>query len=300
MAAKPYFACLLFLTIYGVCFLCYGSAIGHNSDEIKMIEDIGKSIPNKCFTLPAIEDMFMRACEKILNSHTQCSYACSAFTLAFSYKDPNMVAENDYKLFFDIIPVETHLNAVVYWSGVRSIAEQISTYPNISTSTNHASSRIINTMENDGNVKCWCANTTAFLDTINPCPVTPLVAFWRAFYSRYGELGIGIVYWIGDGNREGGAYQNATFFSDFEFPQLKYPRVYRMVALVIYDCNATKSEKCGEGTLKVFEDHAVKKYGSYRCENVCGDISDEKQIPSLADQCLEIIRAEEERGTYVY
>ena len=87
---------------------------------------------------------------------------------------------------------------------------------------------------------------------------------------------------------------------DIEFPQLKYPRVYRLVALVIYDCNGDKPEKCtcGEGTLKVFENHAVRKYGSYQCDNVCGNISDEKQIPSLADQCLEIRKEEEERGMY--
>ena len=97
MAAKPYFACLLFLAIYGVHFLCYVSAIGHNSDEIKMVEDIGKSIPNKCFTLPTTEDIFMCACEKILNSHIQCSHACSAFTLVFHYKDPNM--QGDGKVF---------------------------------------------------------------------------------------------------------------------------------------------------------------------------------------------------------
>ena len=88
-------------------------------------------------------------------------------------------------------------------------------------------------------------------------------------------------------------------FAEFEFPKLRYPRVYRLVAIVIHDCNGTESG-CEKGTLKILEDQAVRSFGGsmgYRCEKVCGNASNEQQISTLADQCLQIIREEQHRGT---
>lgn len=268
------------------------------------MEDIGKKFPEKCFTPPNLEDIFIRTCENILDNAGQCSFAWTAFTLAFRLKDPTTVTKEDYRLFFDILPVESPRYSAVFWSGVPGIIEQISVHPKVSTSANRVSSSIINNMAADNNVMCWCGNVTTHFDTLNPCPITPVVEFWKAFSSRFGESGNGIVYWIGDGNRKEGAYQNTTLFTEFEFPRIKYPKVYKLVAIVIYDCdergNETMSEGCGEGTLKELENQAMARFGSYRCEKVCGNVSDERQISSLSEKCLQIITDEQQKGIATY
>lgn len=269
-----------------------------DSDMKEMLKDIGKNLPDKCFTPPNLEDIFMRSCEQILDDTGKCSFGWTAFTLAFRFKDPSTVKQDDYKIFFDILQVKSPLYSTVFWSGVEGVVKEISVHPKISSSANRVTSSIINTMATDYNVMCWCGNATAVLDTANPCPIAPVAAFWQDFASRFGKAGAGIVYWIGDGNREGGAYQNTSLFSQIEFPKLTYPRVYRMVIMVIHECNETMVEGCGEGTLQTLEDNASQQYGNtgYRCENVCGNASDEQQIPLLAEQFMQIITEEQKRG----
>ena len=268
----------------------------------KMMEDMGRSLPNKCFTPPNLESAFSRACKIVLNGNTTlCPFAWTAFKFAFAFKDPNTVTLEDYYAYFDVFPVTSQANSAVYWSGmnIENMVKDVSKQPKISSSVNHFSSRIINIMIEDDNVMCWCGNTTSFLDTVNPCPITPLVTFWQAFSNHFGESGWGIVYFIGDGNRETGAYPNISFFASFEFPKLTSDRINRLVVIDIYDCNNSMSEKCGEGTLKILEDQAVTKYGrnmGYSCEAVCGNASDIQQISSLANQTLQIIREEQSKG----
>ena len=301
MPTKCFLVSFLFLSVF-VSFFRYSepSLFDVDSDTEEMLEDIGKSLPDKCFTSPNLEDIFIRSCEKVLDNAGKCSFGWTAFTLAFRFKDPNTVKKDDYKIFFDILQVKSSLYSTVFWSGVKGIVEELSVHPKISSSANRITSSIINTMATDYNVMCWCGNTTALLDTFNPCPIAPVVAFWQEFSSRFGKSAEGIVYWIGDGNRDGGAYQNTTLFSKYEFPKLTYPKVYRMVIMVIHECNETMAEGCGEGTLHILENYAMEKFGGhlgYRCENVCGNVSDEQQIPLLADQCLQIITEEQKRGS---
>ena len=298
---------LLFFVLSSFFFIilcCCATSVISVDPGKKILEDrTGKKFPEKCFTPPDLENIFLRACEKVVDDASQCPFAWSAFRLAFRSKDPETVTKDDYKLFFEIFPMKSSLYSVVFWSGVRRIVEQISMHQSISTSANQIASNIIDNMATDDDVFCWCGNATASLDTVNPCPVTPVVAFWQAFSSNFGESAEGIVYWIGDGNREGGAYQNATLFTEIEFPKLLYPRVYKLVAIVIHDCNETtvveESEGCEEETLKVLEDQSVRKFGrneGYGCAKVCGNASDEQQISTLADHCLQIIREEQQKG----
>ena len=153
-------------------------------------------------------------------------------------------------------------------------------------------------MIKDHNVMCWCGNTTAYLDTVNPCPITPVVAFWQAFSNHFGESGRGIVYYIGDGSRAGGAYQNDTFFATFEFPKLISDRVKKLTVIDIYDCNNVMVERCGEGTLEVLQNLTVGKYGTegYACTAVCGSITDKQQISLLAAKVTRIIKREQSKG----
>ena len=124
------------------------------------------------------------------------------------------------------------------------------------------------------------------------------MAFWQAFSSHFGEAGRGVVFFIGDGNKENGVYQNSSFFASFEFPMLN-SRVNRLVVINIYDCNSSMVEKCGEGTLKVLEDEAIGKYGKdvgYNCEEVCGNASDFQETSLLANKTLQIIKEEQNKG----
>ena len=291
----------LVLSVLIVCNSVPSSKATIDSDVKKMMEDMGRSVPDRCFTPSNLKSIFSRACEGVLNGNiTQCSFAWTAFRYAFGRKDPNAVTLEDYDTYFDVLPTKSRANTAVYWSGasLESLVEDISKEPLISSSVNHDSSRIINTMIKDYNVTCWCGNTTVFLDTTNPCPITPVVAFWQAFSSHFGESGRGIAYYIGDGNRPGGAHQNISFFANFEFPKLISDRINILVVINIYDCNNEMVEKCGEGTLKLLENQALRKYGSlgYDCEVVCGNVLNKQQTSLLANDTERIIRENQRRG----
>ena len=298
---NSFLICFFFLVTLGV--LC-NSAFYTTADaqDVKMMEDMGRGVPNRCFTPPNLKSAFSRACKIAMNGNiTQCSFAWTAFKFAFGFKDPNAVTLEDYNTYFDVLPVISPANTAVYWSGmnIRNVLEEIAEQPKISSSVNQVSSRIINLMIKDDNVLCWCGNATAFLDTVNPCPITPVVAFWKAFSTHFGESGLGIVYFIADGNRKTGAYQNISFFANFEFPNLISDRINRLVVIDVYDCDNNMVEKCGNGTLKVLEDQAVSKYGgnmSYSCETVCGNASNIHNISVLAKQTLKIIREKRSKG----
>ena len=301
-----------FVISFSVCLILFVADFSHfaaatttvDPDTKKMMEDMERSVSDRCFTPPNLSQIFSRACMKVLDGNiTQCSFAWTAFKVAFGFKDPNSVTAEDYDTYFDVLPVKSPANSAVHWSGisVKSVVELLSQNSKISSSVNHVSSRIINTMIKDNNVICWCGNTTAFLDTVNPCPITPVVAFWETFSCHFGESGRGIVYFIVDGNRKGGAYQNTSFFVKSEFPKLISSRINRLVVIDIYDCNSGTVEKCGEGTLKQLEDQAVGKYGrsvGYHCEVVCGSASDKQKISLLANQTLQIINEEQSKGIY--
>ena len=290
-----------------VVSLCTFVASSEFTIEKKMMEDMGRAFSNsdRCYTPSNLKTIFLRVCEDVVNGNiTQCSFAWTAFNIAFGLKDPNTLTLEDYETYFDVLLVKTRANSAVYWSGssLRSVVEKVSKETIVTSSANHASSRIVNILMKDYNVMCWCGNTTAYLDTANPCPITPVMAFWQAFSNRFGELGSGIVYYIGDGSKAGGAYQNNSFFSAFEFPKLISDKVNKLVVVDIYECNNKMVEKCGEGTLEVLKNLAVGKYGTegYICKAICGSTTNAQQISSLAANVIQIIREEQSKGTYIY
>ena len=260
-----------------------------------MMEDMGRRMPDEsaCYTPYDLDVKFSRACVQVIDDKAVCDDAWDSFTAGFRFKDPNSVTEEDYSQYFTgVLAVISAPNSSVFWSGVPRVVEEISNRHNISSSFNEISSKILNILNEDFNVTCWCGNKTAILDTVNPCPVQPSAAFWKAFSSHFGEAGKGVVFFVADGNRKGGAYENTSFFATVEFPKLTHPRVVRLIVIDIYECNHKIVEKCGEGTLKLLEEQAVKKYGSmgYTCASVCGNALDEHEVPFLAIKTLKIIR----------
>ena len=259
---------------------------------IKQIKEINKNEAASCHTPHDLNNLFTSACEKVVYNESLCYDAWNAFTSGFGYKDPKTITKEDYKQYFEVLPVTGTPNTSVYWSGVPSVVEEISKHPNISSSFNEGSADIVNIMTEQFNVTCWCGNKTAIIDTVNACPAEPTVAFWEAFSYHFGQSGRDVVFWIGDGDRKGGAYQNTSFFTTIEFPNLTYPRVVELVAIDIYECNKTMVESCGEGTLKLLESEAVEKYGNngYKCFDVCGNALDIKEVQVLANKTLQVIR----------
>ena len=255
------------------------------------------TVPNECYTPPDLENIFLRACVKVLNDNDTCPSVWSKFASAFGNKDPNNVTGDDYNDYFNAVPIVSNPNTVLFWSSVKNVIEEISKYPDISSSANQDSSSIVNTMIADGSVQCWCGNTTHLLDTVNACPMAPgpTTVFWQKFSCLLGESAEGITFWIGYGDKAGGAYQSSSFFAQYEFPKLTPDRVERLVIIDIYNCSMNTGERCGQGTLAELQNQAMEKYGSAgNCSEVCGNPSDKQQVSSLANTVLDIIREEQE------
>ena len=262
------------------------------------MEDMGMTVPNKCYTPPDLEEIFLRACEKVLSSNDTCPLVWDKFASAFGNKDPNNVTGDDYNEYFEALPINSPPSTVVFWSSVKRVIEEISQYSSIISSANQDASSIVNAMVADDDVNCWCGNETHILDTVNPCPMPgPTSVFWGKFSCSLAESTTGLAFWIGYGDRKGGAYQEPSFFSTYEFPKLTPDRVNGLVVIDIYECSLGTGEKCAQGASLVrLQNEAVGKYGSegYRCYEVCGNPTEEQQIPLLANSTLNIIRNEQE------
>ena len=289
-------------TVTCLCLILLVSSILAKSTDFsfikKIMKDMGWNMPedSMCYTPYDLHDKFSLACAKIsgINDRLICDQAWDEFTGGFKFKDPGTVTAEDYDQYFSgILSVTSAPNSSLFWSGVPAVIEEISKRDNISSSFNERSSEIMNILNEEFNVTCWCGNKTAILDTVNPCPTQPTASFWEAFSIHFADAGKGIVFWIGDGNRQGGAYQNTSFFTTVEFPRLTHPRVTRLIAIDIYECGHQVVEQCGEGTMKLLEDEAVQKYGKmgYKCSNVCGNPLDKHEVLLLAYEALRIIRA---------
>ena len=216
-------------------------------------------MPEGCFTLPDLEDIFLHACRKVIDDSDKCPAAWIAFSGAFGFKNSNNITQEDYLDYFDALPIYSPPNSM-FWSGVQDVIEEISVYPNISSSANQDASNIINTMTADDGVECWCENESTLLDTVNPCPTTITSVFWQEFSCALGESATGIAYWVGYGDRESGAYQSSSFFANYEFPKLTPDRVKRLVIIDVHECGKDIGEECGEGTLRRLQRQAERKY----------------------------------------
>ena len=270
----------------------------NNSTMKDMMEDMGMTMPDECYTPPDLENIFIDACVKVFSSNvTQCESVWNDFANAFGFKDPNTVTGDDYNDYFNAVPIKSDPNTVIFWSSVMSVIEEISKNPDISSSANQDSSSIINAMRTDNGMQCWCGNETHIIDTVNPCPMPgPTTVFWEKFSCSLAESASGISFWVGNGDRTGGAYQSNSFFANYEFPKLTADRVNRLVVIDIFDCDSNTGEKCDEGTLAELQNQAVEKYGNttgYQCYEVCGNLQDKQQVPSIANNALGIIREEQ-------
>ena len=270
-------------------------AWSNDSSTVKdMMEDMGIRVPDVCRTPTDLENIFYNKCFIALLDLNKCVDAWIGFTAAFGFKDPNTITPNDYNTYFNVIPVISPPNSVLFWSGVRSFITALSHYPTISSSANQHSSLIFNAMRASNNVKCWCGDHDHKINTENPCPPTPYTAFWEEFSVLLAQSANGIAFWVGYGNRDGGAYDPNSFFGQYEFPNLN---VERLVVIDIYHDNG---EQCGQGSLLALENLAVDKFGNngYRCHTIYGDPTNSQEFYTLAVSAHVVIE-EEQQGKYI-
>ena len=105
------------------------SASDPGVDMKRMMEDMGRRMPQECYTPHNLEGIFLRACRKVVEDSDKCPEAWKGFISAFEFKDPNNITGEDYKAYFDALPISSPPNSVVFWSGVQGVIEQISEYP---------------------------------------------------------------------------------------------------------------------------------------------------------------------------
>ena len=222
-AKQPMIFSFLLISLF-ILFL----SLPAQSTTIKdMMEDVGITVPDVCRTPTDLESIFYNECFIVLVDiyQIECVAPWNGFIAAFGYKDPNTITPNDYITYFNVIPVKSPPNSVLFWSGVRSFITTLSKYPGISSSANQPSSLIFNAMRASNNVKCWCANANEMIDTVTPCPATPYTTFWAEFSVLLAQSANGIAFWVGYGNRDGGAYDPNSFFGQYEFPNLNVKRL---------------------------------------------------------------------------
>ena len=266
-----------------------------NSSTIRnMMEDMGMTVQTECYTSPHLPGIFLSTCYDVLEDAYKCQSALSAFGKAFGRKDPNTVTANNYNGFFNIIPVASNPNSVLFWTGVRNVTEKVSEHPDISSSANQPSSLIFNKMRaSKYNIACWCGNKTHVIDTYNPCPPTPTYMFWAQFSTLLGRSATGVAFWAAYGNKDGKPYNPDSFFAKFEFPNMV--NVNRLVVIDIYNANKV-GEKCGQGSLALLQNQAVNRYGKngYQCYMIYGDPTDAQQVGTLAAKTYEDIEKEKQ------
>ena len=258
-------------------------------------------LKEECRTLPNFRQLFIESCLTVIkegNVNSTCQMAWEKFSGGFAGKDPLTVELSDYEDYFDLLKVESQRNSVIFWSGVQSLIEAVSntTEYTISSSFTQPASNIINNMAEYP--VCWCGNATG-IDYVNPCPDKPSTSFWAELSCLLGESASGISFFLGNGEREGGTYRKQSFFAEYEFTKLTPPKDTELVVLDVHRMGY--GEACGSGSLVQLQNEAIEKFGKdgYTCYDICGDVSDEEEIPELADEVLKIIGAEQGNGAYM-
>ena len=72
------------------------------------------------------------------------------------------------------------------------------------------------------------------IDYSNSCPCGVTEAFWAQFSIQFASVASGTVFYLGNGEREGGVFQPNSNFAQYELPQLSPPRVSEVVVMVIH------------------------------------------------------------------
>ena len=58
--------------------------------------------------------------------------------------------------------------------------------------------------------------------------------FWNQFSIEFASVAKGTIFYLGYGERDGGAFRNTSSFARFEIPNMEYPRVTAAVVLNVH------------------------------------------------------------------
>ncbi len=78
------------------------------------------------------------------------------------------------------------------------------------------------------------SNYIGGIDFTNNCTCSVTTQFWVEFSARFSQAAQGTVFFLGDGAREGGAFNPQSFFSTVELLNLSQEDVMRVVALIVH------------------------------------------------------------------
>ena len=264
---RMYMTKLVFVAIAALCVCCNAS--------------------QPCKIPDSLEKSFLKNCKDEGIKDGKCHDAWIDFSGAFGSKPPGEVEMEDYNAYFDRLPLKLHPNSVLFWSGTYGLVDIISQRTDeTSSSFTEQSSRIVNNL---GRTTPWC----------EPKNDRPSDRFWAAFSTKLGTEAQRIVFWIAAGeskDRKDGkhdTYRKSSFFSQYELPALKVPRVSKLVVIDVHRKGV--GEACGKGTLIDLENEVLGKSITYQCEEVYGDprTTDLDERQRLAKQVITIIRREQ-------
>lgn len=94
-----------------------------------------------------------------------------------------------------------------------------------------------------------CSNCThtAGIDFQSPCLCSVTGEFWTQFSKEFAQAAQENVFFLTDGQADGGAFRNNSFFSTVELPNLRDESVTRLITLIIHE--EGKGEVCCMMTL---------------------------------------------------
>lgn len=290
MSKTTFFVILLELYILSL------TLVSAQRGRYALMDTVSRQSNKECKTPPNFMQDFIKSCRKVLSTKDNvedfCNEAWEKFSKAFAFVKPSQVNLSNYDEYFEFLEVKSEPNSVLFWSGVVKLVEEVgknTRYP-ISSSFTQPASNIINDMEEYP--ECWCGGRSG-IDYDNPCPDTPAISFWAKFSCSLGESASGISFWLGNGERGGGAYRNTSFFTLYEFPKLNPPNDTKLVVIDVHRKNM--GEACGKGTLGELKKLITTKFGEdgYTCYDVYGDATNPNE--ELTNEVVSII-GEEQNG----
>ena len=72
------------------------------------------------------------------------------------------------------------------------------------------------------------------IDYENFCLCSVTTNFWNQFSVEFATVAKETVFYLGYGERDGGAFKNTSAFAQYEVPNLLYPRVKNAVVLNVH------------------------------------------------------------------
>ena len=103
----------------------------------------------------------------------------------------------------------------------------------------------------------------------------------------------GTAFFLGYGEKRNGTFQNSSFFSQYELPNLNPPRVTEVVVMVV--TNRT-GESCGKGTLVKLQERIRAQNLKFSCYDIFGNPTVMSQVENLSVCASKIITAKQ-KGT---